>query len=305
MLVQEGTLKVGQSIVVGKTFGKIKAMTDYRGERINEAGPSTPIEVLGLSDVPGAGDFLEVAVDEKTARALAEGRATDSRIQALTGPKRAISLRDIRRQVEQEGFKTLNLIVKGDVQGSVEAVRGMLEKVRNDEVETKIIYSGVGTVTESDILLASASDAIVVGFNVKPEIGAKKEAEKTKVEIRCYTIIYELVEDIEAAVKGMLEPKFEEQYLGKVEIKMVFKLTKQGHVAGCFVLDGKVTRGCLCRVTRGKELVFSGKIDSLKNIKQDAREMIAGQECGIQFDHWTGYKEGDIIEAYEMVQIMD
>ncbi len=303
ILVKEGTLKIGDAVVVGETYGKIKAMTDYRGEPSKSAGPSTPIEILGLSEAPMAGDKVEWAKDERSARAIAEERQQVSRAKSLSGPVKRLTLRDLKAQIDGGGPKQLNLVVKADVQGSVEAVKGMLDKVENEEVVVKVIHAAVGTVTESDILLASAADAIVVGFNVKPEGGAKSEAERSKVEIRTYNIIYELIEDIEAAVKGMLAPKFEENALGTVEIRMVFDLTRVGKVAGCHVVDGKVTRGCSCRVMRGGELAWEGKIDSLKNVKQDSREMIAGQDCGIQFDGWTDFKAGDVIEAYELVQI--
>lgn len=303
ILVQEGTLKIGDSIIVGNTFGKMKALTDHRGERLKSAGPSTPVEILGLSDAPMAGDKVEPAADEREARTTAEQRTMVAREKSLSGPVRRVTLRDLKDQLEGGGMKTLNLVVKADVQGSVEAVKGMLDKIANEEVVAKVIHAGVGSITESDILLASAADAIVVGFNCKPEAGAKNEAERSKVEIRTYNIIYELIEDIEAAVKGMLEPKFEENYLGTVEIRVVFNLSKQGKVAGSHVTDGKVVRGSLCRVRRDKDIVFEGKVDSLKNVKQDAKEMIAGQDCGIQFDNWSDYKEGDVIEAYEMVQI--
>ncbi len=305
ILVQEGTLKIGDSIVVGMCFGKIKAMVDYRGENVREAGPSMPVEVLGLNEVPFAGDVVEVAKDEKSARALGGERVTDDRTKQFTSAKRRISLGDLRRQMDQDELKTLNLIVKADVQGSVEAVKGLVEKVKNDEVEVKVIYAGVGSPSESDVLLASASNGIIVAFNVKSDAKTKVEAERAKVEIRSYAIIYELIEDIEAAVKGMLAPKFEERGLGSAEVRAVFKLTKAGFVAGSFVLEGMIKRGSLCRVKRGPEIVFSGKIDSLKHIKQDVREMTAGQECGIQFDGWTGFKEGDIVDAYEVIQVMD
>lgn len=305
VLVKEGTLKIGDMVIVGNTFGKIKAMTDYKNDRINVAGPSVPVEILGLNEVPGAGDFVEVAAGEREAREIATDRANTARAKSLEAPKRSISLRDLKRQIENDGQKTLNLLIKADVQGSVEAVKGLLEKVANDEVEVKIIYAAVGAITESDVLLASAADGIIVGFNSRPEGKAKFEAERAKVEIRTYTIIYELVEDIEAAIKGMLEPKYEEQHLGKVEVRMAFKLTKQGHVAGCHVVEGTIKRGCQCRVTRGRDLVHEGKIESLKNVKQDVREMNAGQDCGIQFADWTGFKVGDVIEAFEMVRIMD
>jgi translation initiation factor IF-2 len=234
---------------------------------------------------------------------IADERKESARIRDLAGPRKKRTLKDLKAQMLATEDKTLNLVVKTDVQGSVEAVRGLLEKIQNDEVDVKIIHAAVGPVTESDILLASAADAIVVGFNSKPEGGAKAAAEKNKVEIRTYSIIYELVEDIEAAVKGMLAPKFEENYLGTVEVRVVFKLTKQGFVAGCHVTEGKVTRGCECRVKRDRELVWEGKIGTLKNVKQDAREMTAGQDCGITFDGWTDFKAGDIIEAYELVQV--
>ncbi|MBL8059797.1 MAG: translation initiation factor IF-2 [Chthonomonas sp.] len=305
ILVQEGTLKISDSIVVGSAFGKIKAMTDYTGASIKEAGPSVPVEILGLNEVPGAGDKVEAAENEKVARAIGEQRATEARDKSLMTGKRKISLGDLRRQMDEEDVKNLNLIVKADVQGSVEAVRGLLEKVKNDEVEVKVIYAGVGQPSESDILLASAAGGIIVGFNVKADAKTKTEAERAKVEIRSYNVIYELIEDIEAAVKGMLAPKFEEHGLGTAEIRLVFKLTRAGFVAGSYVQEGMIKRGAECRVRRAGEIVYTGKIDSLKHIKQDVREMTAGQECGIQFENWTDFKEGDLVEAFEMVQIMD
>ena len=303
VLVQEGTLKIGDSVVIGNTWGKLKAMTDYLGERMKLAGPSTPVEILGLVEVPGAGDKVEAFEDERRARNEATERQQDARIKSLTTGLRKVSLRDLKAQLAVSETKDLNLVVKADVQGSVEAVRGMLEKIENEEVNVKIIHSAVGTVTESDILLASASGAIVVGFNVKPEGGAKKEAERQNVEVRTYNIIYELIEDIEAAVKGMLAPKFEEEYLGTVEIRMVFDLSRNGKVAGSHVTDGKIVRGCEVRVLRGREVIWTGRLGTLKNVKQDAKEMTAGQDCGITFDGWEAFEQGDVIEAFEMVQI--
>ncbi len=303
ILVQNGTLKVGDAVVVGQTFGRMKAMTDYTGERMLEAGPSSPVEILGLSDVPQAGDKVEFCSDERAARAIAEARQTTNRQTNIVQKARGLTLSEFKKRMNEEDSKELNLIIKADVQGSVEAAKGMLEKVRNDEVETKIVLSGVGTITESDILLASASNAIVVGFNVKPEPGAKREAERRKVEIRTYTIIYELVEDIEAAVKGMLEPKFEEQYLGSIEVRVRFQFSKKGIIAGSYVTDGKVTRNSSCRVRRGKDLVYEGKVSTLKHLKDDVREVTMGMECGITFDNWPDFAEGDIVEAFEMVQI--
>ncbi len=303
ILIQNGTLKTGDAIAVGNTYGRIRSMTNYLGEKMTEAGPSTPVEVLGLEDVPGAGDHIEFAEDERTARGIAGIRASDAHDKSLQAPTRGMTLSQLREKLNTHELKELNLVVKADVQGSVEAVRGMLEKVKNEEVESKIIHSGVGSITEGDILLASAANAIVVGFNVKPEPGASREAERRKVEIRTYKIIYELIEDIEAAVKGMLEPKFEEQYLGTVEVRIRFQFSKKGVIAGCYVTDGKITRNAGCRVTRGKDQVYDGKISTLKHLKDDVREVTMGMECGITFDNWEQFKEGDIVQAYEMVQI--
>lgn len=303
VLVKEGTLKQGSILVAGKAWGKVKAMTDWLGERMTEAGPSTPVEVLGFNDVPGAGDKVQFFESERDGRELAESRIQAERDKTLVVKRRRVSMNDLRKHHDGEGPKSLNLIVKGDVQGSVEAVRGLLEKIDNDEVDVRILHTGVGSITESDILLASAADAICVGFNIKPEPSAKVAAEKERVEIRTYTIIYELLEDIENAVKGLLEPKFEEVYHGTVEIRAVFKLTRSGKVAGSHVTDGKMTRNSLVRVKRDKVIVFEGKLDSLKNVKQDVREMIAGQDCGIKFDGWEDFREGDIIQGYELVQV--
>jgi len=303
ILVNQGTLKIGDVVLAGSTFGKIKAMTDHAGNRLKDAGPSTPVEILGLDDVPGAGDQVLASKDERTARETAQGRADADRLRALNPGKKRFSLKELRRQLDEEEIKDLNLIVKADVQGSVEAVRGLIEKLESDEVNVNILHAGVGSITQSDILLASASGAIVVGFNAKPETDAKREAERTKVEIRTYSIIYELIEDIEAALKGMLAPKFEEEHLGTVEIRAVFKLTKSGRVAGSHVTEGKIIRGCKVRVTRGTELVFEGELDTLKNVKQDVREMFAGQDCGIKFVGWEDFKEGDVVQAYELVQV--
>ena len=220
---------MGDSIVVGSTFGRIKAMTNYLGENIPEAGPSTPVEVLGLSAVPQAGDKVEFAEDERTAREIANGRADEERAETYVVKARGMTLRGLRAKLNEESFKQLNLVIKADVQGSVEAVRGMLENVKNEEVEAKVILAGVGGVTKADIDLAAASEAIVVGFNVKPDGEAKREAEKRSVEIRTYNIIYELIDDIEKAAKGMLEPKFEEQHLGTAEIRVRFQFLSQGH----------------------------------------------------------------------------
>lgn len=303
LLVQEGTLSSGDALVVGNTYGKIKAMTDYQGERMADAGPSSPVEILGLSEVPLAGDVAERHSDERSARVVAEARVDEDRLKQLVAPTRSIALSDLQRILQHEEVKELNLIIKADVQGSVEAVKGMLEKVKNEEVSAKIILSGVGTITENDVLLASASNAIIVGFNVKPEGGAKREAERRKVEIRTYTIIYELIEDIEAAAKGMLEPKFEEQYLGTADVRLRLEFSKKGIIAGSYITDGKVTRNSEVRVSRGREVIFTGKVATLKHLKDDVREVTVGMECGITFEGWEDFKEGDTIEAFEMVQV--
>jgi translation initiation factor IF-2 len=303
ILVQDGTLKTGDAIVVGTTYGRVRGMIDHRGERLQAAGPATPAEVLGLSDVPQAGDGIEYYREEREARLVADERAAQARLRSLAPTVKRRTLRDLRASLERGESKDLNLLVKADVQGSVEAVRGLIEKIENEEVTVKVIYAGVGPITESDILLASAADAICVGFNVRTEAGAKKEAERAKVEIRTYSIIYELIEEIEAAVRGMLAPKFEEEFLGRVEIRVVFDLSRAGKVAGSHVTEGKVQRGALCRVRRGNEVVWEGKIASLKNVKQDVREMIAGQDCGIQFEGWQDFAEGDVIEAFALVQV--
>lgn len=305
ILVEQGTLRVGDIVVAGNTMGKIKAMTDYRGERMKEAGPSMPVEILGLDDVPGAGDKVEQMADEREARDLVTQRVQDQRARELTKPKKKFSLQDLKSLSAQEDVKDLNIIVKADVQGSVEAVRGLLDKLEHPEVRVRVLHAGVGSITESDILLASASDGLVVGFNAKPETKAKSEAERQKVEIRTYSIIYELIEDIEKALKGMLEPKFEEDYHGTVEIRAVFKLTKAGKVAGSHVTDGRIFRNDKVRVRRGEEIVFEGELHSLRNVKQDVREMFAGQDCGIKFQGWEDFAEGDVVEAYDLVKVND
>jgi translation initiation factor IF-2 len=303
VLVQQGTLLVGQMIVCGTAYGKVRAMQNWLGEQLKEAGPSTPVEVIGLNEVPQAGDSVDAASSEREARDLTEGRSQAHRAKTLVTHKRRVSLRDLRKSLDGGDAKTLNLIIKADVQGSVEAVRGLLEKINNEEVDVRIIHSAVGQISESDVNLASATDSIVVGFNVKADTLSKAAAEKEKVEVRTYNIIYELLEDIENAVKGMLEPRFEEVYHGTVEVRAVFKLTRAGKVAGCHCTDGKITRRSLVRVKRLKEYVFEGRLDSLKNVKQDTSEIIAGQDCGIRFDGWEDFAQGDLIEAYELIQV--
>ncbi len=303
ILVENGTLTQGSIVVVGQTWGRVKAMFDFNGKPIKDAGPSTPVEILGLDAVPSAGDRMKVFLDEREARETVEEQRGLERQKMLDSTGAKISLEMLQKKLQGGEVKELRLVIKGDVQGSVEAVVGLVQKIENPEVDVKVIHTGVGPITENDILLASASGGIVVGFNVKVEPGAKTEAERQRVEIRLYKVIYELIEDIEKAVKGMLEPKYEEQELGTVEIRAVFKLTKAGHVAGCYVKDGKVTRGNLCRVIRNGEVIYQGKIDSLKHLKEDVREVAAGYECGVQFDNFKEYQVGDIIQVYDMVRV--
>jgi translation initiation factor IF-2 len=252
-----------------------------------------------------AGDKVARARDEREGRVVAEERAARARAASLAAPKRKVTLRDLRRQQAAEDVLNLNLIVKADVQGSVEAVRGLLEKLDVPGVAPKILHQGVGAITESDVLLASASDAIIVGFNTKAEGKAASEASRSRVEVRTYNIIYELIEDIEKAVKGKLEPKFEEVYQATVEVRAVFKLSRAGTVAGCHVTDGRISRNDKVRVKRGTEIVYEGELLSLRNVKQDVREMAAGQDCGLKFQGWEDFAEGDLIEAYELVQVND
>lgn len=304
VLVEDGTLKIGDILVIGEAWGKVKAMTDYKGDRLQEAGPSTPVEILGLSEVPSAGDRVEIVKNEREARNIVDDRVSRRRNTNLTEPNRKVTLRGIRELYgEADSDQALSLIIKADVHGSVEAVRGLLNELDIEGIDVKILHAGVGAITESDILLAGASDGIVVGFNVKPEGNAKSEATRQKVEIRTYNIIYELIEDIEAAVKGRLEPKYEEEYHGTVEVRVVFKLSRQGKVAGSHVTDGKILRNDSVRVKRGEELVFEGKLASLRNVKEDVREINAGQDCGIKFEGWEDFAEGDVVEAFELVQV--
>lgn len=305
ILVQNGTLKMGDVILVGNTFGKIRAMSNHLGERQKEAGPSTPVEVLGLNDVPSAGDKIVVTKDERTARDASSDRVSEQREKNLKGPVKRVTLRDIKTQLDSGDQKNLYLVVKADVHGSTEAVVGLIDKLESPEVTVKVIHSAVGSITESDILLASAADAIVVGFNVKPEGQAAQEAVRKGIEIRTYKIIYELIEDIELAMKGMLEPKYEEQELGAVDIRIRFQFGRKGIIAGCYVTEGKVIRNCSARVFRGGELVWEGKVASLKHLKDDVREVTMGMECGITFAGWEGFKEGDKIEAFDMVRVND
>jgi len=302
LLVQNGTLKIGDPIVVGTTFGRVRAMVNDIGRRVKDAGPSTPVEITGLNDVPQAGDLFVVFKDEKTARQVGEVRA-QQQVQTQRNEKTVVTLDNLFEQMKQGEMKEINLIVKGDVQGSVEALAASLQKIEVEGVKVKIIHSGVGAINEYDIMLATASNAIVIGFNVRPDVNAKRAAESEKVDVRLYSIIYKVMEEIESAMKGMLDPEFEEKVIGQAEVRTTFKVSKVGTIAGSYVTDGKITRDSSIRLIRQGVVVFEGEIDALKRFKDDAKEVSAGYECGITIKNYNDLKEGDIIEAYVMEEI--
>lgn len=302
VLIQRGTLKLGTPIVAGETYGKVKAMFDDKGERITKAGPSTPVEVLGLSAAPQAGDRLESAKDEREARAIAERRAQEARQRKISESSK-ITLEDLYKHIKEGTVKKLNVLLKADVQGSEEAVRHSLEKIEHEEVKIDIIHSGVGNITESDILLASASNAIVIGFNVKVDPQAARMAEAEHVEIRTYNVIYELTKEVRAAMAGLLEPVYEEVKLGSAEVRAVFRVPSAGIVAGCYVTEGRVVRNEGIRVIRDGKVIYEGKLDSLKHVKDEVREMAQGYECGILSQGFSDFQVGDIIEAFTKKQV--
>jgi translation initiation factor IF-2 len=302
LLVQNGTLKIGDPIVVGNTFGRVRAMVNDLGRRVKEASPSTPVEITGLSDVPQAGDRFAVLPDEKTARQVGEFRAQQAVI-AQRGEKSRVTLETLFEQMKQGEMKDLNLIVKADVQGSAEALSASLQKIDVEGVNIRIIHSAVGAITESDITLAAASNAIVIGFNVRPDVNAKRAAESENVDVRLHRIIYKVMEEIEAAMKGMLDPEFAEKIIGQAEVRQTFKVSKVGTIAGSYVTDGKITRNSGIRLIRDGVVIFEGAIDDLKRFKDDAKEVSQGYECGITIKNFNDVKEGDIIEAYIMEEI--
>ena len=302
MLVQRGTLDVGDTILVGSVIGRIRTMTNDKGKKVKKAGPSTPVEITGLTEVPEAGDTFYEVKDEKTAKHLMETRKRKAREKALNANAK-VTLDDLFSQIEQGNLKTLNIIVKADVQGSVEAVKQALEKLSNDEVKVKVIHANVGAITESDVTLANVSNAIIIGFNVRPEPIAKDMAEKSEVEIKTYSVIYNAIEDVESAMKGMLDPVYKEVVIGNAEVRQIFKISNVGTIAGCYVTNGKVARNAGVRVLRDNVVIHDGKLVSLKRMKDDAKEVASGYECGIQIEDFNDIKEGDIIEAYIMEQI--
>ena len=302
MLVQRGTLDVGDTILVGSTIGKIRTMTDDKGKRVKKAGPSTPVEVTGFTEVPEAGETFYEVKDEKTAKHLMERRKRQARDKLLNANTR-VTLDDLFSQIEKGNLKQLNLIVKADVQGSVEAVKQSLEKLSNDEVKVRVIHANVGAVTETDVTLAKVSKAIIIAFNVRPEPLAKERADKDEVEIKTYSVIYNAIDDVAAAMKGMLDPVFKETIIGTAEVRQTFKISNVGTVAGCYITNGKVARNAGVRVIRDNVVIHDGKLISLKRMKDDAKEVATGFECGIQIENFNDIKEGDIIEAYIMEQV--
>ncbi len=303
VLVQNGTLQVGDPIVAGCAYGKIRAMTDDKGRRVKKAGPSTPVEILGLSEVPSAGDSFYIAANDKQARQVAESIIAKNRENLIKETPQKVSLDDLFSQIQSGNVKELNIVVKADVQGSVEAVRQSLERLSNEEVRVRIIHGGVGAITESDVMLASASNAIIIGFNVRPEPAAKAFADEEKVDVRLYRVIYNAIEDITAAMKGLLDPIFEEKVLGHAEVRQLFKASGVGTIAGSYVKDGKFVRNCQFRIVRDGIVVYEGDLESLKRFKDDVKEVTAGYECGLVFKKFNDVKEGDWIEAFTMVEV--
>ncbi|MPM62386.1 Translation initiation factor IF-2 [bioreactor metagenome] len=303
VLVQEGTLNIGDPIVAGSAFGKIRAMMDDKGRRVKKAGPSKPVEILGLSEVPTAGDTFYVAGNDKQARQLAESVVAKSRKDMIKDTPQKVSLDDLFNQIQAGNVKDLNIVVKADVQGSVEAVKQSLEKLSNEEVRIRIIHGGVGAITESDVLLAAASNAIIIGFNVRPEPLAKVFADEEKVDMRLYRVIYNAIEDITSAMKGMLDPIFEEKVIGHAEVRQLFKASGVGIIAGSYVLDGKFTRSAKIRILRDNIVIYEGELESLKRFKDDVKEVNTNYECGLVFKKFSDLKEGDIAEAFIMVEV--
>ena len=303
ILVQKGTLHVGDNIAIGSAYGKVRAMMDDKGRRVKEATPSTPVEILGLNDVPDAGEIFIATESEKEARTIAEAYISQGREKLLADTRAKLSLDGLFSQIKAGNIKELNIVVKADVQGSVEAVKQSLQKLSNDEVAVRIIHGGVGAINESDVMLASASNAIVIGFNVRPDNVAKETAEREKVDLRLYRVIYDAINDIEAAMKGMLDPVFREKIIGHAEVRQVFRASGVGSIAGSYVTDGKVMRGCSARVIRDGIVIFDGGLASLKRFKDDVKEVASNYECGLVFEKFNDVKEGDTVEFYVMEEV--
>lgn len=300
VLVQSGTLHIGDTIIAGTSYGKVRAMINDRGEKVKKALPSTPVEVLGLNDVPAAGDILD-STDEKTARGVAEKRIAKKKEEEIKLNSK-VSLDDLFQRIKEGEIKELNIVVKADVQGTIEALKASLEKIKNDEVKVAVVHAGVGAITESDVMLASAANALIIGFNVRPDANARKAAETEKVDVRTYRVIYDALNDVEAAIKGMLAPKFKEVIQGRVEIRQLITISKL-KIAGCYVVEGKVTNSSKVRVVRDGIVVHEGVIESLRRFKDDVKEVAQGFECGITLEKFSDLKEGDIFEVYDMEEI--
>ncbi|MEG0962905.1 MAG: translation initiation factor IF-2 [Lachnospiraceae bacterium] len=303
VLVQKGTLKVGQPIACGSCYGKVRAMIDDKGKRVKEAGPSTPVEILGLNNVPNAGEIFVCTENEKEAKSFADTFISQGREKMLDETKTRMSLDDLFSQIKSGNVKELPIIVKADVQGSVEAVKQSLVKLSNEEVVVKIIHGGVGAINESDVSLASASNAIIIGFNVRPDATAKATSEREGVDMRLYKVIYNAIEDVQAAMNGMLDPIFEEKILGHAEVRQIFKASVIGNIAGSYVMDGIFQRGCKVRINREGKQIFEGELSSLKRFKDDVKEVRTGYECGLVFDGFNEIQELDMVEAYTMVEV--
>ena len=302
LLVQNGTLHQGDVIIAGTAVGRVRAMTSAKGEKLTEAGPSVPVEIIGMGEVPGAGDDFHAVADERMARELVEQRKHEQKM-AASAPVGKVSLEDLFSQIKQGEMKDLNIIVKADVQGSAEAVKASLEKLSNEEVRVRVIHCAVGAISESDVMLATTSNAIIVGFNVRPDNNAKESAARNNVDMRMYRVIYDCINEIETAMKGMLAPKFKEVELGQAEVRNVFRITGVGMVAGCYVTGGKMQRGAQMRLLRDNIVIYDGAIASLQRFKDSVKEVAQGYECGITFEKFQDIKEGDIIEAFIMEEI--
>ena len=303
VLVQKGTLKVGDAVAAGSCYGKIRAMIDDKGRRVKEATPSMPVEILGLNDVPNAGEIIMATDNEKEARNIADTFIAEGKKKLLDDTKHKVSLDALFEQIQAGNMKELDLIIKADVQGSVEAVKQSLVKLSNEEVIVKVIHGGVGNINESDVVLASASNAIIIGFNVKPDNQARIVAERENVDLRLYSVIYNAIEDVEAALKGMLEPIYEEKIIGHAEIRQIFKASGVGNIAGAIVTEGRMTKDSIVRITRDKEQIYEGPIATLKHFKDDVKEVKAGSECGMVFENFGQIQEGDLVEAHIMVEV--
>ena len=304
VLVQKGTLHIGDHVAVGPAHGKVRAMIDHKGERVKVATPSTPVEILGLNGAPDAGEIFVATESDKEAKQISQAYIDQSKDKLLEETKsKKLSLDGLFNQIQAGNVKDLNLIIKADVQGSVEAVKQSLLKLGNEEVAVRVIHGGVGAITESDVSLASASNAIIIGFNIRPDNTAKEVAERENVDVRLYRVIYDAIEDIENALKGMLEPIYEEKVIGHVEVRQTFKASGVGTIAGSYVLDGKVQRGCRCRVYRGDDMIFEGDLASLKRFKDDVKEVAAGYECGLVFSNFNDIQMEDRVECYIMVEV--